>query len=106
MATTARVGPTSLLRYFLDGANAKAADFAKQLVTELKRSKAALSAQIEANRAYTGKPAATENQLCGQPITIKLIWRFRFDGDASIYRAREGIGVIRREGNHDSTSSR
>jgi hypothetical protein len=47
MATTARVGPTSLLRYFLDGADAKPTDFAKQLVTELKGSKAALSAQIE-----------------------------------------------------------
>lgn len=48
MATTARVGPTSLLRYFLEGADAKPADFAKQLVTELKGSTAALSAQIEA----------------------------------------------------------
>lgn len=47
MATTARVGSTSLLRYFLVGANAKPVDFAKQLVTKLKSSKAALSAEIE-----------------------------------------------------------
>lgn len=47
MATTACVGPTSLLRYFLYGADAKPADFAKQLVTELKSSKTQLSAQIE-----------------------------------------------------------
>ncbi|HGW5377042.1 TPA: ABC-three component system protein [Pseudomonas aeruginosa] len=48
MATTARVGPNSLLKYFLDGAGAKPTDFSKQLVAELKSSKAALSAQIEA----------------------------------------------------------
>ncbi|MBN8440984.1 MAG: hypothetical protein J0M28_04675 [Thauera sp.] len=48
MATTARVGPKSLLKYFLDSAGAKPTDFAKQLVAELKGSKAALSAQIEA----------------------------------------------------------
>ena len=47
MATTARVGPTSLLRYFLAGADVKPADFAKQLVAELKGSRAALSAQID-----------------------------------------------------------
>lgn len=47
MATTARVGPTSLLRYFRAGADAKPADFAKQLVAELNGSRAALSAQIE-----------------------------------------------------------
>jgi hypothetical protein len=47
MATTARVGPTSLLRHFLNGADAKPEDFANQLVTELKGSKAPLSAQIE-----------------------------------------------------------
>ncbi len=47
MATTARVGPASLLRHFLDGADAKPAGFAKQLIAELKGSKAALSAQIE-----------------------------------------------------------
>lgn len=47
MVTTARVGPTSLLRYFLAGAGAKPADFAKQLVAELQGSRAALSAQID-----------------------------------------------------------
>ena len=47
MATTARVGPSSMLRYFIDGAEEKPADFAMQLVTELKGSKAALSTQIE-----------------------------------------------------------
>lgn len=47
MATTARVGPTSLLRYFLDGADVKPAGFATQLIAELKGSKAALSAQLE-----------------------------------------------------------
>lgn len=48
MATTARVTSTSLLRYFLSGADAKPPAFAQQLVTELKGSKAALSAQIDA----------------------------------------------------------
>lgn len=48
MATTARVGPNSLLKYFLDRADIKPTDFSKQLVAELKRSKTALSAQIEA----------------------------------------------------------
>lgn len=47
MATTARVGPNSLLKYFLASAGVKPKDFAKQLVAELKGSKAALSAQIE-----------------------------------------------------------
>lgn len=47
MATTACVGRTSLLRYFLYGADAKPAGFAKQLVSELKSSKSQLSAQIE-----------------------------------------------------------
>lgn len=47
MVTTARVGPTSLLRYFLAGAGAKPVDFAKQLVAELQGSRAALSAQID-----------------------------------------------------------
>jgi hypothetical protein len=47
MATTARVTSTSLLRYFLSDAEAKPTGFAQQLVTELKGSKAALSAQIE-----------------------------------------------------------
>lgn len=48
MATTARVGPNSLLKYFLDGAPAKPMDFAKQLIAELKGSKTSLSAQIDA----------------------------------------------------------
>ena len=47
MVTTARVGPKSLLQYFLDGADSKPEDFAKRLITELKSSKAALSAQVE-----------------------------------------------------------
>lgn len=47
MATTARVGPNSLLKYFLASAGVKPKDFAKQLVAELKGSKAALSTQIE-----------------------------------------------------------
>ena len=47
MATTARVGPASLLRFFRDGADAKPADFAKQLIAELNGSKAPLSAQLE-----------------------------------------------------------
>jgi hypothetical protein len=47
MATTSRVTSSSLLRYFLNGADAKPADFAQQLVAELKGSKAALSAQVE-----------------------------------------------------------
>lgn len=47
MATTARVGPNSLLKYFLASAGVKPKNFAKQLVAELKGSKAALSAQIE-----------------------------------------------------------
>lgn len=47
MATTSRVTSSSLLRYFLNGADAKPADFAQQLVTELKGSKTALSAQVE-----------------------------------------------------------
>jgi len=49
MATTARVGPASLLGYFLDGADAKPEDFANQLIAELKGSKAPVSAQIETN---------------------------------------------------------
>jgi len=47
MATTARVGPSSLLKYFVDDAPAKPTNFAKQLVAELKGSRAALSAEIE-----------------------------------------------------------
>ncbi len=47
MATTARVTSTSLLRYFLSDSEDKPTGFAQQLVTELKGSKAALSAQIE-----------------------------------------------------------
>jgi hypothetical protein len=47
MATTSRVTSSSLLRYFLHGADAKPADFAQQLVTELKGSTAALSAQVK-----------------------------------------------------------
>ena len=48
MATTARVGPSSLLKYFLGDAATKPTDFSKQLVAEIKGSKAALSAQVEA----------------------------------------------------------
>jgi hypothetical protein len=48
MATTARVGPGSMLRYFKAGSAPKPADFAAQLVVELEGSKAALSAQVKA----------------------------------------------------------
>lgn len=43
MATTARVGPTSLLRYFLAGADDKPADFAKRGCTEFCVNGAAIS---------------------------------------------------------------
>ena len=56
MATTARVGPNSLLKYFLISADAKPTDFVKQLVTELKGSKTELSAQIEATFSSLSEP--------------------------------------------------
>jgi hypothetical protein len=51
MATTARVGPSSMLKYFQEGSAPKPADFAAQLIAELESSKAELSAQISATLA-------------------------------------------------------
>lgn len=51
MATTARVGAGSMLRYFQVGSASKPADFAAQLIAELKGSKADLSAQVNATLA-------------------------------------------------------
>lgn len=51
MATTARVGPGSMLKYFQEGAAPKPADFAAQLIAELAGSKADLSAQVNATLA-------------------------------------------------------
>ncbi|MEQ5840340.1 hypothetical protein N0A02_12970 [Paraburkholderia acidicola] len=51
MATTARVGPSSILKYFQEGSVPKPADFAVQLVAELDGSKAGLSAQVKATLA-------------------------------------------------------
>lgn len=51
MATTARVGPASMLKYFQEGSAPKPADFAAQLMAELDGSKAALSAQVNATLA-------------------------------------------------------
>jgi hypothetical protein len=48
MATTARVGPGSMLKYFQEGSAPKPADFVTQLITELKGSKADLSAEVNA----------------------------------------------------------
>ncbi|OMR82247.1 hypothetical protein AQ731_28975 [Burkholderia pseudomallei] len=48
MATTARVGPSSILKYFQEGSAPKPADFAVQLIAELEGSKASLSAQVKA----------------------------------------------------------
>lgn len=48
MATTARVGPGSMLKYFLEGSAPKSADFAAQLIAELEGSKAHLSSQVNA----------------------------------------------------------
>lgn len=50
MATTARVGPSSILKYFQEG-SAKPADFAVQLIAELEASKASISAQVKATLA-------------------------------------------------------
>lgn len=51
MATTARVGPSSILKYFREGSVPKPADFAVQLIAELDGSKAGLSAQVKATLA-------------------------------------------------------
>ncbi|MFX1670848.1 hypothetical protein PWR63_00820 [Paraburkholderia sp. A2WS-5] len=51
MATTARVGPSSMLKYFQEGSAPKPADFAMQLIAELKGSKADLSAEVNATLA-------------------------------------------------------
>lgn len=66
MATTARVGPTSLLRYFLAGADAKPTDFANQLVAELKGSRAALSAQIDAT--FSSLTTAQQNDFLARIV--------------------------------------
>lgn len=47
MATTARVGPSSMLQYFRAGSAQKPTNFAAQLVSELEGSEAALSAQVK-----------------------------------------------------------
>lgn len=46
MATTARVGPSSMLNYFKEGSAPKPENFAAQLMVELEGSKAKLSAQV------------------------------------------------------------
>lgn len=51
MATTARVGSGSILKYFQEGSAAKPADFLVQLLAELAGSKAELSAQVSASLA-------------------------------------------------------
>lgn len=51
LATTARVGAGSMLKYFREGSAAKPADFSEQLIVELEGSKAALSAQVSATLA-------------------------------------------------------
>lgn len=66
MATTARVGPSSLLRYFLNGADPKPVDFAMQLVAELKGSKAALSAQIEST--FSSLTATQQNDFLARIV--------------------------------------
>ena len=66
MATTARVGPASLLRHFLSGSSAKPAGFANQLVTELKGSKTALSAQIEAT--FSALTATQQNDFLARVV--------------------------------------
>ncbi|SIO72959.1 hypothetical protein SAMN05444172_9457 [Burkholderia sp. GAS332] len=48
MATTARVGPDSMLRYFLDSAEPIPKDFAERLIDELDRSTTELSSEIKA----------------------------------------------------------
>ncbi|KVP56185.1 hypothetical protein WJ91_17780 [Burkholderia ubonensis] len=48
MATTARIGPGSMLKYFQEGSAPKPSDFVTQLIAELKGSKADLSAQVNA----------------------------------------------------------
>lgn len=51
MATTARVGPGSMLKFFQEGSAPKPPDFALQLITELEGSKTDLSAQVKATLA-------------------------------------------------------
>jgi len=51
MATTARVGPNSMLRYFREGTPAKPMDFSGQLMAELASSRADLSAQVSVTLA-------------------------------------------------------
>ncbi|AKJ30639.1 ABC-three component system protein [Caldimonas brevitalea] len=48
MATTARVGPSSMLKYFLSGAEPMSDDFPARLVAELDRSSTELSREIKA----------------------------------------------------------
>lgn len=51
MATTARVGTGSMLKYFLDGHAPRPVDFSARLMAELDGSKADLSAQVSATLA-------------------------------------------------------
>jgi hypothetical protein len=51
MATTARVGPDSMLKYFKEDSAPKPSDFATQLIADLNGSKAELSAQVSATLA-------------------------------------------------------
>lgn len=115
MATTARVGPLSLLRFFLDGADAKPADFAMQLVTELKGSKAALSAQIEST--FSTLTATQQNDFLARiviadssmrikeldtafaPLLRSVAEKFRLDVRERMegWWLREAIALIQRE---------
>lgn len=115
MATTARVGPFSLLRFFLDGADAKPADFATQLVTELKGSKAALSAQIEST--FSTLTATQQNDFLARiviadsslrikeldtafaPLLRSVAEKFRLDVRERMegWWLREAIALIQRE---------
>lgn len=51
MATTARVGPNSMLRYFQAGAKPKPADFVAKLLAELQTSSSELSKEISTSMA-------------------------------------------------------
>ncbi|MDP1610229.1 MAG: hypothetical protein Q8M11_04180 [Sulfuritalea sp.] len=51
MATTARVGPNSMLKHFLDGAESKPADFVAKLHAELQTSSTDLSKEISTSTA-------------------------------------------------------
>lgn len=102
MATTARVGPKSMLKHFIDGAEPKPADFVAKLHAELQTSSTELSKEISAS--ITGLSdvelgdffsriviadcslriddlkAAVANQLKSVPIKFRTDVRERLEG--------------------------